>query len=338
MKKNIINSLQVFRGFAALAVVCHHATLSTSAFIGKIPDTIESLFNLGQFGVDFFFVLSGFIIMYTHFNDEHTLVAVKKYTFKRLLRIFPAYIPISLLMIASYYSMPTLSAAGGRQFSILSSLLLIPSALPPALSVAWTLIHELLFYILFLSFFISRKFFSIALMIWAIGISLSNYFDFIDGWLKYPFSILNLEFMFGVLSAWYIKSKQEFLNPYFCIWFGIVISLVSLTFIFNYQIQIFRLALALGLSFIVVGYAIIETINPLIFWSGWLLMGNASYSIYLIHNPLLSITQRLISKTQAHWSVAMLLGVCFSVIFGISYYFLIEKTAIDFSRKKLILK
>ena len=36
-----IHSLQVFRGLAALAVVAHHAVLSTKAFIGKVLDTLS---------------------------------------------------------------------------------------------------------------------------------------------------------------------------------------------------------------------------------------------------------------------------------------------------------
>ena len=66
MAKQIINSLQVFRGMAALAVVAHHAALSTDAFVQSMPEGWQRLFDLGALGVDFFFVLSGFIIMHAH--------------------------------------------------------------------------------------------------------------------------------------------------------------------------------------------------------------------------------------------------------------------------------
>ena len=64
-----IQSLQVFRGLAATAVVAHHANLSTAAFVGVVPRGVSDVFNLGLLGVDFFFVLSGFIIMYAHLDD-----------------------------------------------------------------------------------------------------------------------------------------------------------------------------------------------------------------------------------------------------------------------------
>ena len=136
MSKSVFNSLQVFRGLAALAVVVHHAGVSTSAFVGDIPFVADSLFSLGYLGVDFFFVLSGFIIMYSHIDDERNLPAVRRYLFKRLIRVFPPYLPISIALLILYSVMPEFSAAGGREYSLVSSLFLVPTDNPPALSVA----------------------------------------------------------------------------------------------------------------------------------------------------------------------------------------------------------
>jgi len=109
-----IHSLQVFRGLAALAVVAHHAGLSTEAFVGTLPASVSSLLGFGLLGVDFFFVLSGFIIMFAHMGDDRTPATLKRYAFKRLTRIFPAYWPVGLGMIALYAAMPGLSAGGAR--------------------------------------------------------------------------------------------------------------------------------------------------------------------------------------------------------------------------------
>lgn len=157
MAKTEIRSLQIFRGLAALAVVAHHAAVSTEAFVGSMPGIAQSVFGLGFLGVDFFFVLSGFIIMFAHMGDERSPAAVRRYAFKRLVRIFPSYLPISIALIALYAFMPGFSASGGRDYSLVSSLLLLPADRPPALSVAWTLVHELMFYTVFLLFFVSRR-------------------------------------------------------------------------------------------------------------------------------------------------------------------------------------
>jgi peptidoglycan/LPS O-acetylase OafA/YrhL len=99
---------------AALAVVVHHALLSTQAFVGTLPTPLAALLNMGYLGVDFFFVLSGFIIMHAHMDDVRTRAAWKRYALKRLSRIYPAYLPIGLALIGLYALMPGLSAAGGE--------------------------------------------------------------------------------------------------------------------------------------------------------------------------------------------------------------------------------
>ena len=187
MARPQIQSLQVFRGLAALAVVAHHAVLSTDAFVGKVPEVLAQILLMGYLGVDFFFVLSGFIIMYAHFADEGTGPAVRRYAFKRLVRIFPAYLPISLALIFLYAALPGFSGATDRDYSLLSSLLLLPADGPPALSVAWTLVHELMFYFVFLLFFISRRWLAAGLLTWAALIFFSQQAQWpTDGWLRYP--------------------------------------------------------------------------------------------------------------------------------------------------------
>ncbi len=165
----VIQSLQVFRGLAALAVVGHHAVVSTGAFVGVVPPPIEAFLGRGFLGVDFFFVLSGFIIMYAHMDDRTSGRAVRQYAFKRLVRIFPPYLPISIGMIALYAALPGFSASGEREFSWVSSLFLLPADQPPALSVAWTLVHEMQFYTVFLLFFLSRRLLVAGLLLWGGG-------------------------------------------------------------------------------------------------------------------------------------------------------------------------
>jgi exopolysaccharide production protein ExoZ len=58
--------LQVGRGLAAVGVAISHARLGTSAFVEPIPDWLMSILAKGFLGVDFFFVLSGFIILNSH--------------------------------------------------------------------------------------------------------------------------------------------------------------------------------------------------------------------------------------------------------------------------------
>lgn len=333
MAKLQIKSLQVFRGCAAFAVVAHHAALSTGAFIG-LPVFIESIFGIGALGVDFFFVLSGFIIMYAHFNDHHTVFALKHYIFKRLARIYPAYLPVGIAMIVLYANIPELSASQDRHYSLLSSFLLIPADGPPAVSVAWTLVHELMFYSVFLLFFISKRWLLGGLFAWCIVIFFCNALFTPIGWVRYPLSLMNIEFVLGVCAAWVVYSYNLVIKGYLFVSVGIVIAGAALVLITPENIMYLRLVLAVGLALIIIGFAVREQ-KVSIAWPGLLMMlGNASYSIYLIHNPLLSITQRLAGRLNMVWPFAMLFGIVLGLLAGWVYYLIVEQPALDFFRRR----
>ena len=332
MAKSSIQSLQVFRGFAALSVVAHHAGLSTEAFVGTMPTAVSELLVFGLLGVDFFFVLSGFIIMYAHFDDERGTTTVKRYAFKRLTRIFPAYWPVGLGLLVLYASLPGLSAGGGREYSWVSSLLLVPANGPPALSVAWTLVHELLFYGIFMLFFVSRRGLVVALLAWAVLILVANQFFSPSGWLRYPLSFLNIEFMLGVGAALLVRSEAVERKGKGAALLGGTMACFAL-WLMATEIGVWpRLLFALGLALVIVGFAVREQTVVLRWPVSMLILGNASYSIYLVHNPLLSLTQRVAGVLAMSWPIAMLMGVTLSVAAGWAYHRLVEAPALRWFR------
>jgi len=274
--------------------------------------------------------------MYAHADDDRTPGSVARYGFKRLKRIYPAYLPVGLGMVALYIAMPGLSASvGGRDFSLVSSLFLIPANEPPALSVAWTLVHELMFYGMFLLFFASRRWLAGGLLVWALVILLANHSIALTGWLRYLLSILNIEFMFGVGAAWLVRSRALLgKGPQVAI-LGVAIASLALWLMTQDKTEYLHLMFAMGMAFLIVGFAVYEqsTVLP---WPGPLLfLGSASYSIYLIHNPLLSLTQRLAGRMGLTWSEAMVFGVVICVVAGWIYYKVVERPAQQFFQKLL---
>lgn len=329
-----IKSLQVFRGLAALAVVLVHASQSTADFVGALPGAVQAVVGLGYLGVDFFFVLSGFIIMYAHMADARSPAKVRRYILKRLVRIYPAYLPISIALLVLYALLPGFSASGGRDYSLASSLFLLPADLPPALIVAWSLIFELMFYAVFLLFFISRRCLVAGLMLWGGVIIASNLLFNPSGWLVYPLGWINFEFMLGVLAAWVVRSAIYTGKPTRLIVLGLAVVLVMLPAMHLAPSAYFRLLLALGLALVITGFALLEKSVSLP-WPGWLLMmGNASYSIYLVHNPLLSVTQRLAGRMGLDWASAMLFGVALSLLAGYVYYLLVERRVVNYFQNR----
>ncbi len=331
--KKKFDSLQAFRGLAALGVVIRHAAISTDSHVASIPPWLDGIFKNGFLGVDFFFVLSGFIIMSSHFADEKSVASWKTYGFKRFVRIFPPYWPIAIALIVSYLFLPGLSQET-RNYSLLSSLLLLPDTLPPALIVAWTLIHEVLFYLIFCLFFISNRIFLIFLACWTLAIcamALQGKTVVYSPFFTVLLDPINLEFVFGMCTA-YLTTKMSSRLGTPLILLGLVTFGLLLLWPFAYEC---RVLFGLSFSALVLGAVLLEWRESLPIPRWMVLMGNASYSIYLIHNPLNSVTGRLVGRLQggATWGLGMIVGVISSLVAGVLYHFFIEKPLIRLFRR-----
>ncbi|WP_133623324.1 acyltransferase family protein [Erwinia sp. LJJL01] len=146
---NRINSIHYLRGIAALLVVCFHSKQFLNGVLG-VKDLGNYLFLNGQFGVDLFFVISGFIIAFSTHSKERSKIS--SFVTRRFFRIYPVFI-VSLLICY-------LVVTPAREIDILSlvrSAFLIhtdytlhgPFFGYSILYTAWTLTYEIYFYALF---------------------------------------------------------------------------------------------------------------------------------------------------------------------------------------------
>jgi exopolysaccharide production protein ExoZ len=314
----LIKILQVGRFLAAMAVVLHHAVESVDVFIGGVPTIVYNTLEKGYLGVDFFFVLSGFII---HFTMQKTKKSIATFALDRLLRVMLPYWPIALILALSYFLFPELSArneTGG--WSWFSTITLFPTSAPPVLTVAWTLQHELIFYGIYaaLLFFNKLKFGLIVwtLLILALTVSDSN----VSPVLQVALAKINLEFISGIIAADLVLRSHNvkflpsiFLSLGFLVLFIIFGSDRENSWLFGFSIAAI---LPWASSLEIRGKLNI----PEVFVFG----GAISYSIYLIHNPLLSLTSRVLHFLSFSWIEALILSALLSAFAGSAYFLIWE--------------
>jgi peptidoglycan/LPS O-acetylase OafA/YrhL len=135
--------LEVGRGLAACAVVfCHGSEL--------FPPSLQFFSQGGEWAVDFFFILSGFIIHHVHRNDIGNPGRAANFVWRRLIRIIPTYwlILIIALLIRQFLGNEGYRIAIDGSF-LLHNFLLLPGG-GLFVTPAWTLRHEFLFYAIFL--------------------------------------------------------------------------------------------------------------------------------------------------------------------------------------------
>jgi len=315
-----LGTLEAGRALAAIAVVLHHASLGSDGFTSA---NYSNYFDWGILGVDFFFVLSGFIIYHVNQGYQQRISQAGRYFRKRLLRIYVPYLPIGIGMIAMYLALPDMSA-GDREWGWVTSLTLLPSASPPALSVAWTLTFELLFYTFFLLFFVARHFWLLVLLwvvavltVWATGTSelitvplLSTLLD--------P---LILEFVAGMIAA-HVFTR---LSSRLWIW-PLALGMVG-TALFVALPDPNRVLFGVSLAPVVLALAMAERAMTLRVPRAFLFAGSASYAIYLVHNPVISIVARVL-QGQDTWLLTFWACSLFGIGAGMIYHVGFERPAL----------
>lgn len=336
-----LDILQIFRGFAALMVVVHH-TLGALVYYNNLDYYfVKFIGDLGKYGVDFFFVLSGFIIAFTSYYKYNKPLAYRKYIINRALRIYVPYIPVGYLMLFLYANYPELSNASRLDFSYLTSLTLLPDGFP-AYGVAWTLIFELMFYFLFSLTFISKKIWNWFLIIWLILIVKSNFItDVVSNektFYNVFLSLYNLEFMLGYLLSILIIRKVKW-NYLFVVTIFIVFTLFSLVLKY-YNIILFKFSdhIFVGINSFLLIYISVTYFNPKLNERNvFMMIGNATYSIYLIHDPLKTLIIRLFPNTNSLILNFLILTVVLVIcsIVGYIYYLIFEKYIMNKFKKTL---
>lgn len=330
-----IASLQALRAIAAILVMLFHMQQFLPDFWGFSFG--PEFFSRGESGVDVFFVLSGFIIYYT--ADRRSDLTRTNFVLARFVRVYPIYWVVVVLLIAAELG----GVTNGHPYrlapgTIVRSLALVPSD-QYVLGVAWTLVLEVMFYLVFaLTFFVSRRLFFLVIFAWsAVAVAArivpvaEGAPTLVSGYLLYSGVC---EFGFGACVGWLAgRGITRFAHLSLALGAaGFMLALVSP------PIHALGREFEFGLpvAFLIYGVYCVNPRTPRLLVA----LGNASYVLYLIHGMTLSVLIRvakrisldaLVGETVAAWGVAALtIAVAYAV------HRLVEQPLLSWSKRRLL--
>jgi exopolysaccharide production protein ExoZ len=290
--------IEAGRGVAATAVVLYHAI----RHINKIHPAplLTQAFQFGHAGVDFFFVISGFIILHVHAPDIGRPTRLSHYAARRFTRVFPTYwvaLALTLLMGVASHAHTTPSAA-----ELMQSILLLPSHALPLLGIAWTLQYEIVFYLLFAVLILNRAAGIVLFVVWLGWIVASAVAHDHSGLPPSLYGIYNLEFFAGMAAA-RILATRRLARPLPLLVAGIAgfaaASLAEdLGWLDGYANPA-RFAYGLPAAMIVLGTAAADRERLIKLPSELRTLGSASYSIYLFQFIFIGIVWHLLAAARA---------------------------------------
>lgn len=293
-------TLQAGRGVAACSVVLVHTAVyfSDDPRFWKIP-AYSRLFSFGNFGVSFFFVLSGIVILLAHWGDLGRPSQLVPYAWKRFRRIFPIYWIVLIPVLALYWLMPSLGTGVFlNPWTFISSLTLIHIHSDASiLLVAWSLFCEILFYAAFAVVILHRRIGYAVLALWlAASAALTIYPG--PGWLYSYFFPQQILFGVGMLVA--VSRKKPFIRrASLLIPFGILVIVTAILGIGHIPGSMPNIIAGLGCAPLIAGLMELERRGTLAVSRAWLFLGDASYAIYLVHMSVLSLVVRYAYRFHA---------------------------------------
>ncbi len=141
------NTLELGRFVAAMLVVFCHAAPETSIHAAA-PDgpIFGGIVFPGPLGVQFFFVLSGFVMVCAHHADFGHSAAIPKFWWRRVCRIYPAYWLALLILV--YYLHGGMTPGITLHLVSLEPGLMGPHFNQEYIPAVWSMRYELAFYII----------------------------------------------------------------------------------------------------------------------------------------------------------------------------------------------
>ncbi|MDF1484468.1 acyltransferase [Ramlibacter sp. H39-3-26] len=309
--KNELRWLQALRGIAALMVLFFH--MRPHWELVPSLSVFAPAMQWGFSGVDIFFTLSGFVV---YRSAQRTIPdrGIVPFAKKRLLRIYLGYWPVLVLIALTTVYVYDESLPELRKI-IFSALLLYPNIWDNWLPPAWSLTMEIYFYLWVALIVLAARrhplkaLWSViaVLVAWNVGWLIMDPPLVYNGQqpLRYGLTGLGIEFLAGALVARSYDRKHWIFSgtkwtPLVCVTLMIAGVCLGMTSPYFDRVEIMRAASfgLMGLGALVLALTMEQT--P---WAppAWLVaVGDASYSLYLLHTFLLDAS----SKARVCWGIS----------------------------------
>ena len=330
-KRQRLASVQILRGIAAMLVVVVHAGQRQDK-LGNPANLLSTFSYIGSIGVDLFFIISGFVMALTmqrYAGGE----GAARFLVQRFQRVAPPFYIWSLVLLAGF-------ALQGRSIDpikVLNSLTISPvfdwgTYDAPLLFVGWTLAFEATFYAL-VAVIIFLRLPPWSLIPIIIVFALVPFVDTSEPVaLRFFFNSIMLEFAMGVLA--YVAWSKKWLRRRVVIG-GAVLGLATVALLLPDRASgLYRTATIFDNSFsamraLVWGVPCLLIFNAALEWEPrkglasrvLMLVGDASYSIYLTHQFILFG----FSCTIFPGDIEALILISGCAAFGIVAYLLVER-------------
>jgi exopolysaccharide production protein ExoZ len=338
--QNKLQSIQIFRGLAASAIVLLHSIQAYLISVNQ-QDLLNQYIPLAA-GVDVFFVISGFVMMMV--SDSKTGRERNAITFlaNRVARVVPTYWLYTVTLAIAGIIVPSIFRnTVVNHETILKSLFFIPyfrteNMIQPILLVGWTLNYEMLFYLIFamLIGFSSRNriIAMAAIFICLFIVGLTVYPETAIG--KFLSSSLVFEFVSGMViyavyrtygsPAWFQSLAAFGLAVLVFSWIGIDGLGSEQTRFLEWGVPSLLMVYA-GLGLPTMAGMVVRFFERL---------GDWSYSIYLTHLIVIGVLIKIWTRIGGEVGLGfVILAVVVSLIAGAVLYRVIEQPLLRASRR-----
>jgi len=333
-EKLIFRNVQALRAAAALLVVTVHLANSTgfeARYLSPTPTVMKLFGTAGFYGVDLFFVISGFIMTVTTWTLFGNAANSLTFVLRRITRIYPPYWTVLLPILLVYLVRPDLvDSHAGTHPNVFASFLLLPQLGEPLLLVSWSLVFEMAFYAVFaFALCFRRPLLPVILIAWTLGIASASahWANSHNPYLRFLANPLPIEFFFGIgVGALVMSGNVK--RPAIALAIGvalvaILVTLGTLHDDSDYPNLWWRALMGgCGFACLLYGVVVLEKDRGVTF-PRWLnALGDASYAMYLWHIPVLTVLGLIVVRLHARSLSAhiVLLAIAFGSVIAVALF------------------